>query len=157
RSLRRENIPKHERLSWQPPEVVQVLGSHQGRHWRAVRCLAVSADGKRAFSGGDDNVVRVWDTATMREQAALPHGSQVLGLALVREPGGPPLYSCGSDGTIRRWNADTLAPRRGDLQTRQPLTCLSPNGRYGLVACTDAVLLETETGRELKKWKVGLP
>jgi WD40 repeat protein len=156
--LRRENIPEQERLSWQPRELVQVLGSHQGRHWNAVRCLTVSADGKRAFSGGDDNVVRVWDTATLRELAALPHGCQIVGLGLVRESGGQTLFTSGYDGVIRRWNADTLVRRPGDFQNPQPVTCLSPpDGRHGLLACGSGVLWDTQAGRELKRCSGTMP
>jgi tRNA A-37 threonylcarbamoyl transferase component Bud32 len=48
------------------PETVQVLGTHQGQHGNLVRCVAFHPDGKHAFTGGSDGVVRVWDTATMR-------------------------------------------------------------------------------------------
>ena len=39
-------------------------------HTDGVRCVIVSADGKRAVSGGDDRTVRLWDLDTGQELAA---------------------------------------------------------------------------------------
>jgi WD40 repeat protein len=69
--LEAAQIPAAERFDGQPVELVAVLGEHRQRHWGPVRSVAWSADGKQIASGGDDNVIRVWDAQTMRERAVL--------------------------------------------------------------------------------------
>jgi WD40 repeat protein/serine/threonine protein kinase len=64
-------IPADERFAWQPKELVAVLGEHRQRHWGAVLSVAVSHDGKVVASSGDDAVIRLWNTATGREQVML--------------------------------------------------------------------------------------
>src|SRR5262249_10255411 len=52
-------------------------------HPDAVRAVAVSADGHRAVSGGDDRTVRVWDLPGGREVHRLArHRAGVTGVAL---------------------------------------------------------------------------
>ena len=64
-------------------EVLLELEAHEGK---AVRSLAVSTDGTRMASGGADNKVRVWDTATGKcEQILEGHSSEVLGVAFPKE------------------------------------------------------------------------
>src|SRR4051794_21088665 len=64
-------IPREDHMIWQPAELVAVLGEHRGRHWGTVRCVALSPDGKLLASGGDDQIIRLWTVATMREWAVL--------------------------------------------------------------------------------------
>ena len=58
-------------------------------------------------SGGQDNTVRVWDTATGQcVQALKGHSSAVLGVAFPQED--PDLVaSCSEDRTVRVWRVST--------------------------------------------------
>src|SRR5437868_6891046 len=47
-------LPPADRLAWQPPELVAVLGEHRGRHWGMVRSVAFHPWGRLIASGGDD-------------------------------------------------------------------------------------------------------
>src|SRR5262249_46845423 len=47
-------IPTEERAAGQPRDLVGLLGSHRGRHWGHVFCLAYSPDGKGLASGGEE-------------------------------------------------------------------------------------------------------
>jgi serine/threonine protein kinase len=125
-----EKIPAQEKLGNRLlPEVVQVLGSHQGQHGSFVRCVAFHPDGKFAYSGGNEGVVRVWDTATMFPQAALDAQFVLASVAVVREPGGEPvLWASNAIGVATRWDAQTLRPQ-GRLKL-PPVRCFSPDGRY---------------------------
>src|SRR5262245_53121919 len=72
-----------------------------------VRSAVFSVDGKRLFSGGLENVSKVWDTATGKETAKLVgHKSPVTHLALSRD--GKALASGTLYREIKIWDAGTL-------------------------------------------------
>jgi WD40 repeat protein len=83
-----------------------------GREW--IRSIAVTADGARAVSGGNDGIVRLWDLATGRELARLSgHVGLVNSVAVTAD--GSRAVSGGDDGTVRVW----------DLPARRELAKLS--------------------------------
>lgn len=67
---------------------------------------AFSSDGSRLASAGNDNKVRIWDTATGRELLAL-HGHELL-ITGVRFLDHDTLVSAGLDNTVRFWDARLL-------------------------------------------------
>jgi WD40 repeat protein len=72
-------------------------------HVGAVRAVAYTRDGKRLATGGDDQTVRIWDTASGRELACLRgHTGAVLGVAW--SPDGAHLATASGDGTARIWD-----------------------------------------------------
>jgi WD40 repeat protein len=85
----------------------------------ATYCAAFSRDGRELFTGGIDNVIRVWDVekgTVRREQMA--HAGYVLGLVI--SPDGSRLASCGVDGTVKIW----------DVATGEELQSLKPSGGF---------------------------
>jgi eukaryotic-like serine/threonine-protein kinase len=85
----------------------------------ATYCAAFSRDGRELFTGGNDNVIRVWDVergTVKREQMA--HAGYVLCLALSAD--GSRLASCGVDGTVKIW----------DVATGEELQSLKPGGGF---------------------------
>ena len=71
--------------------------------------MAVSADGRRAVSGGDDGTVRVWDLDTGEPLHTLAgHDGQVGAVAVSAD--GRRAVSGGDDGTVRVWDLDTGQP-----------------------------------------------
>jgi serine/threonine protein kinase/WD40 repeat protein len=157
-----EKIPDQERLgTGLLEETVQVLGSHQGMHGSLVWCLAFHPDGRRAFSIGGEGVIRVWDTDTMRQQAALTLGNTVQALAVIREPGGEPVL-CVRDrsGGVTRWDAQTLKSLGRSVSAKiVQSSCFSPDGRYGLSAYAGqhARLFDLRRETELKRFPDTLP
>ena len=95
-------VPTEERAAGQPRDLVGLLGSHRGRHWGHVYCLAYSPDGKTLASGGDEKAVHLWDAVTLREVALLRHTDSVPALAF--SPDGRTLAAGAADGTIRLWD-----------------------------------------------------
>jgi WD40 repeat protein/tRNA A-37 threonylcarbamoyl transferase component Bud32 len=71
-------------------------------HPRGVTCLAISADGKRLFSGDKDRAIRVWDLETGMAIFSLP-AHRPISLAL--SPDSKRLYCGGLDfGEITVWD-----------------------------------------------------
>jgi hypothetical protein len=91
-----------------PPDgrpALRPLTGHTG--W--VRAVAVSGDGSRVYSGGDDGVVRVWDAATGQPVDAWPgHTGSVWAVAVSGD--GSRVYSGGADRVVRVWDAATGQP-----------------------------------------------
>jgi serine/threonine-protein kinase len=117
-------FPDVERYSWQPKELVAVLGEHGLRHRGEVMQVLYSPDGKILASVGNDQVIRLWDAETGRE------------LGFLRDPGSNPgpvaispdsktLASANTDLSIKLW--DLRSRRlRGSLKVQgAPITSLA--------------------------------
>jgi RNA polymerase sigma factor (sigma-70 family) len=61
-------VPKDFNGDPLPPHAVARLGTTRFRHGGHVNYVALSPDGALAASAGQDNLVRVWDTATGKER-----------------------------------------------------------------------------------------
>jgi WD40 repeat protein len=158
-------IRTQERLPTLLPETVQVLGTHQGDHGQVAHLLAFTPDGRWAFSGSGDGVVRVWDTATLLQKAdlPLPRGGYLVGMDVLREPGGQAVLhvSCSfhDRGEVLRWDAEKLNPLARSVLPWPSVGVhyFSPDGRYGLARRSwngqDICLIDIRNGRELKRFE----
>ena len=68
-----------------------------------VRTVAFAPNGMSFASGGEDNLIKLWDATTAKEKSVLAgHTSWVLSVAF--SPDGKRLVSGGSDKSVRIWN-----------------------------------------------------
>lgn len=132
--------------------IARNLNKHPSRrpflaHDGGVRDLLVTPDGKRLITGGDDNLVKVWDIAeepTPRDAGQLiltleGHAAAVTGLAL--HPDGNRLLSTSLDGSLKLWDLE-----RGGLlhdldSQRAPIKsiALTPDGTLAITGLGDLV------------------
>jgi WD40 repeat protein len=68
----------------------------------------ITPDGKQVISGGNDNVIRVWDIATGRQAFILSGHEDAIGAIAITNDGNY-LFSGGKDNpnSIRFWNLKT--------------------------------------------------
>ena len=107
-----------------PPGAIAQF-THGGR----VFTLAYSPDGKWFVSGGDDNVVRLWDISIQSEIRSLEgHTGWIKSVAF--SPDGQLLASGGMDGSVKLWDASSgiklTSRKQGD---RVESVVFSPNGK----------------------------
>jgi WD40 repeat protein len=92
------------RLIWWPaadekPQPIRVVEAHQG--W--IRALAVSPDGERIATCGNDNLIKLWESADGKLIAQLSgHASHVYNVAF--HPSDESLVSCDLKGVIKEWD-----------------------------------------------------
>lgn len=149
-------IPSRERFSWQPAELVAVLGEHRGRQWRWVRQIALSPDGKLLASIGGQSNISLWDAETRELRGLLQGHSREIG-SIAFTPDGRKLLSGGNDRTIRLWDvAQQRELRRYDDQDKaHECMAVSPDGKLALSSGPGHVawLWEVETGNDVRKFQ----
>ena len=83
-------------------------GQHQFAltgHTATVTCVALTADGRLAASGGMDATIQIWDLSTRKTLATIPaHGTIVWSVGFTRD--GTRLVSAGADNQVRFWTSD---------------------------------------------------
>src|SRR5262249_40308695 len=106
-----DRIPKGARVVGLPREVVAVLGSDANHpifgkpRQKEVRALTFNREGTLLVSGGEDEVIHVWNLASGKERyQLLGHNKAITGLALA--PDEKTLASTSLDGTARIWLLD---------------------------------------------------
>jgi len=85
---------------------------------KGVFGAAVSPDGKLIVSGGNDNVLKVWDARSGAELTTLRGHERGVG-PVCFSPDGKKIASGGMDNTVRVWDAETgdeLKTLRGHRQ-----------------------------------------
>jgi WD40 repeat protein len=81
------------------------------RHKGFISAIAISPDGQTIASGGADQIIRLWDSASGAERRQLT-GNRGWVIDLAFAPAGETLVSAGADGTIRQWNVADGKPLR---------------------------------------------
>jgi len=103
--------------------------------------LAFSADGHQALSGGADNILRLWDLGTQKEDHAfLGHTGTIKHVSFL--PDKRHAVSAAGDGTIRFWDLGSkkeVASVKNQLGADQQLA-VSANGRWLLFGNNDYVV-----------------
>jgi WD40 repeat protein len=120
-------------------------------HPAPLQAAQFSPDGATVVTLGEDNEVRLWDTATGRVRARLRHGGDVYAVAM--SPDGRLVLTAGADAAARLWDAATgrplhdLAGHRATVQA----AAFGAGGRTAATAGDDHLvrLWDTATGQLL--------
>jgi WD40 repeat protein/serine/threonine protein kinase len=123
-------------------------GSRPPLHHTSCMCgLALSPDGRLLAAGGNDGIVRLWNTQSWKEV----HFFQAQGLHIHRVafgPGGKHLATTGGDGTVKVWNVKT-GERLYTIQHGAHHVVFSPEGHWLALAGSDSVKVFDATSGQL--------
>lgn len=130
---------------------VGLVGNHDGQ----VNDISVAAKGKRAVSGGDDLVVRVWDLESGKGLQSFPgHKTKVLSVSA--GPEGEYMVSGDQSGIIKVWDLENgdhseIKAHSGGVRTLE-FYCL---GHAIVSGGSDRTvrISEIHTGRELHRYE----
>jgi WD40 repeat protein len=118
------------------PEIFVQLG-----HFKNIRAVAFSADGKYVLSGSADSSIKLWEISTGREiRTFIGHRNEVNSVAF--SPDGKHILSGGSDRTLRIWDMTTgkeIQNLIGHTDTVNSVA-FSPDGKYVLSGSADLSL-----------------
>lgn len=122
------------------PDKLLRPGTVAMRHGSMIISISFSPDGKHLASGGWDNLVRIWDTATGKEVMTLKgHASPIYNVAY--SPDGKQIASGGQEHLVRIWDAAT-GKEAAVLNQRAAINRLAftRDGKSLVVCCSDGTL-----------------
>ena len=130
------------------PEIYVQVG-----HIFTANAVAFSPDGHSAVAGGDDQTLKLWDTARGEEIKRFS-GHRGLVSAVSFSPDGHSILSGSWDQTLKLWDADTgqvirsFSGHTGFVSA----VAISPDGRYALSGSYDKTLKlwDLDTGQEIR-------
>jgi WD40 repeat protein/tRNA A-37 threonylcarbamoyl transferase component Bud32 len=116
------------------------------KHGSPVYDIAMSLDGKRVASCGENQVIRLWDVATGIQIGACRSGETAT-TALAISPDGKTLASGSGNGEIRLWDVPSLNPKGKAFghNTHVIQLIFSPDGQFVVSGSKD---------RTIKIWSV---
>ncbi|MHC4432369.1 MAG: protein kinase domain-containing protein [Planctomycetota bacterium] len=108
---------------------------------REPHCVVFSPDCSRILTGGEDNVARLWDAATLKCLAEFHEFKGVVSDAIF-SPDGLRFLIGSYDGTTRLWDAKTLEPIGKPLihQSEVKGLAFSPDGTKILIGFADGTI-----------------
>jgi WD40 repeat protein len=137
----------------------KVLRSFEG-HTAGVHAVALSPNGDRAVSGGDDGTLRLWEVKTGKELRQFKDVTDRVFCAAFAPDGrhvASGHYGPRTSFLVRLWDADTGKEVRSFKGHTGDVTAVAflPDGRSLLSASIDGTLRlwEIETGKELRTMK----
>jgi eukaryotic-like serine/threonine-protein kinase len=124
-------------------------------HNDGVWSVALSPDGKRLASGGEDLTARIWDVATGEELLVLKGHTKWIN-AVAFSPDGKRLATASGDKTAKLWDAETgqeITTLIGH-QARVNAVVFAPDGMRLFTASDDSLVKvwDTTSGREIASY-----
>lgn len=119
-------------------------------HNGVVTDLAVTPDGKKLITGGDDQTVRVWEVTSGKPVRSFQgHMTRVLAVAVRGD--GRQIASASEDGAIRLWDLSTADDHKALAEATEPVwaVAVSPDGKRLATAGADRKIrvYNPETGK----------
>lgn len=123
-------------------------------HGKPVQALAWNQNGTLVASGGDDPVIRIWDSSGKEVKSLTGHGSTILAMAWSVTPGNL-IASASDDGTIRLWDIEKgAATQTISLSDQSAINALAwtKDGKHVVAADSHGglTLWDSQTGKTHK-------
>jgi serine/threonine protein kinase/WD40 repeat protein len=131
----------------------------QQPHPHHVNAVAISADGRRGLSGGDDGSLKLWDLETGKLVHSLgPQEGYIHPFCILFHPDGRRALSGGKDRVVHVWDLDSGEElvRWTGHQTGISGLALTPDGRRALSGSNDGtvILWDVEKGSVIRQFSM---
>ncbi|OZJ06268.1 hypothetical protein BZG36_00821 [Bifiguratus adelaidae] len=108
---------------------IHTLPAHVG----TVHALAYNKNGQYCLSGGQDRIIKLWNTSTgMLIKEYIAHGREVLGLAIA--PDNSRFCSCGADKSVYNWDVGSGKTIRRFVGHYERVNCVDFNADATVIA-----------------------